>query len=139
LGFLIKKILFYLEIKMCYAFDRSPHSHPHSIMSNNNPSTNTCDTPDNALKSSPVSLAKAEDFNRWPGEWPEGVPKAFFPWVYPKYAQPESPESRNSNSNSVTGQSWYSSPIQSDRTGELHLFNIVLGLNLLQVKRNSSL
>jgi hypothetical protein len=64
-------------------------------------------TSDN-INSSPVSLALAKDFNRNPGEWPEGVPKWHFPHVYPKYAD-SSPSSNHS------GQSaWHSTPTRQD-------------------------
>ena len=84
------------------------------MMSASDPPINTPNTPNNAPASSPVSLAKAEDFNRYPGEWPEGAPKSFFPWVYPKYAEPQSSPSKETCSDSATSKSWHSSPIQND-------------------------
>ena len=97
-------------------------------MSVGKPPANTHSTPSNAPQSSPISLAKAEDFNRWPGEWPEGVPKAFFPWVYPKYAEPKS--SPVSGSDSATGQSWYSSPVQNVTPGEPFSLSIIISMPL---------
>jgi len=97
-------------------------------------------TPNNLPKSPPTSLAKAEDFNCLPGEWPEGVPKAFFPWVYSKYAEPESsPASKKSCSDSVADKSWYLSPVQNDTitTGEamfcLSSSVLMFKLNLLKM------
>jgi len=115
--------------------------HPANIHNTpSKPSADIHNTPSNTSKSPPTSLAKAEDFNRLPGEWPEGVPKAFFPWVYSKYAEPESsPASKKSCSDSVANKSWYSSPVQNDTitTGEvafcLSSFALMFKLTLLKM------
>jgi hypothetical protein len=90
-----------------------------------------------APASSPISLAKAEDFNRWPGEWPEGVPKAFFPWVYPKYAEPESsPASKQSCSESAISNSWSCGSKRKNTFMPGELFTLVINSKLNLQRRS---
>ena len=65
------------------------------------------------------SLVDIADFNRYPGEWPDGLKKRQFPDIYPKYAEDSSsPRKRScrSNSSASGGRSWFdSSPVKEDR------------------------